>query len=173
MEEPGHPFHSMAEELQPLKPCTATKKPRITWLVDALKSKGLKIQENDLVSLDKNWSVMSGQLSDSMRNNAIVALTLALIGVLIYITVRFEFKYCRGRRRGLLHDVLITLGIAALFHKMGFGVQIDLQAIGAIMTIIGYSLNDTIIVFDRIREEIKLLRKLPIEEVITTPSTSR
>lgn len=167
MEESGHPFHGMAEELQGTDTMYAYQKnPRITWLVDALKTKDLKIQENDLVSLDKNWSVMSGQLSDSMRNNAILALTLALIGVMIYITIRFEFKYAVGAVVGLLHDVLITLGIAALFHKLGFPVQLDLQAVGAVMTIIGYSLNDTIIVFDRIREEVKLLRKMPFEEVI-------
>ena len=58
------------------------------------------------------------------------------------------------------------MGILALFHKLGFAVQIDLQVIGAIMTIIGYSLNDTIIVFDRIREDSKLLRKMKFSDVI-------
>ena len=67
---------------------------------------------------------------------------------------------------GLIHDVVITLGIMALFHKLGFAVQIDLQVIGAIMTIIGYSLNDTIIVFDRIREDTKLFRKMSFVDII-------
>ena len=84
---------------------------------------------------------MSGQFSDAMRNNAIMALAAALISILIYITFRFEFKYAVGAVVGLVHDVIITLGILAIFHQLGFPVQIDLQVIGAIMTIIGYSLE--------------------------------
>ena len=109
---------------------------------------------------------MSGQFSDAMRNNAIMGLGLALICILLYITFRFEFKYAVGAVVGLVHDVIITLGILALFHSLGFAVQIDLQVIGAIMTIIGYSLNDTIIVFDRIREDIKLMRKMKFHDII-------
>jgi len=167
MEEEGHPFHNM-----PLETANGDtmydfqRNPRITWVVDALSEKGLNIQEMQLDHLDKNWSVMSGQLSDAMRNNAMYALGFAILGILLYITLRFEFKYAVGAVVALGHDVLITLGIVALFHMLAFPVQIDLQAIGAIMTIIGYSLNDTIIVFDRIREEVKLLRKLSFEEVI-------
>ncbi len=67
---------------------------------------------------------------------------------------------------GLVHDVAITLGILAMFHALGFPVQIDLTVIGAIMTIIGYSLNDTIIVFDRIREDLRIMRKMSYSEVI-------
>jgi SecD/SecF fusion protein len=85
---------------------------------------------------------------------------------LIYITVRFEFKFAVGAVAGLVHDVIITLGFLAIFHALGFPVQIDLQVIGAIMTIIGYSLNDTIIVFDRIREDIKILRRLKFKDII-------
>jgi SecD/SecF fusion protein len=80
-----------------------------------------------------------------------MGIAIALLGILAYITVRFEFKFAIAAVIGLAHDVLITLGILALFHRLGFPVQIDLQVVGAIMTIIGYSLNDTIIVFDRIR----------------------
>jgi SecD/SecF fusion protein len=109
---------------------------------------------------------MSGQFSDAMRNNAVWALGLALIAILLYITVRFEFKYAIGAVIGLVHDVIITLGILALFHWIGFPVQIDLQVIGAIMTIIGYSLNDTIIVFDRIREDIKIMRRLSFRDIV-------
>ena len=109
---------------------------------------------------------MSGQFSDAMRYNAILGLAIALVSILIYITLRFEFKFAIGAVVGLVHDVIITLGILALFHKLGFPVQIDLQVVGAIMTIIGYSLNDTIIVFDRIREDIKILRKMKFHEIV-------
>lgn len=126
----------------------------------------MHISNDQLATLDNNWTVMSGQLSDAMRNNAIIALVLALLSVLIYITFRFEFKFAVAAVVGLAHDVVISLGIFALFHALGFIVQIDLQVVGAIMTIIGYSLNDTIIVFDRIREDIRLMRKYSYSEII-------
>jgi len=167
MEEPGHPFHGLPLEVQQGSfTYNFEHNPRLSWLVDSLSEGGLDIQEGQLVNLDKNWSVMSGQLSDAMRNNAMLALTVALIGILLYITFRFEFKYAISAVIALGHDVWITLGIVALFHMLGFPVEINLQAIGAIMTIIGYSLNDTIIVFDRIREDVRVYRKMSFTEVI-------
>lgn len=167
MEEAGHPFSNMPEvntdgqyELEYMK------NPRIVWVVKALEQGGLKVQESDLNKLDRNWSVVSGQLSDAMRNNALIALGAAIISILIYITVRFEFNFAISAVIGLIHDVAITLGILAMFHALGFPVQIDLTVIGAIMTIIGYSLNDTIIVFDRIREDMKLMRKMSFSQII-------
>ncbi len=166
MEESGHPFHGMAVEVPGDHLYPYENNPRITWVVDSLKAEGLNVSNLSLLSLDKNWSAMSGQLSDTMRNNALLALGVAMLGVLIYITFRFEFKYAVGALFGLIHDVWITLGIVALLHLLGVPVELNLQAVGALMTIIGYSLNDTIIVFDRIREEIGLHRKLSIEEVV-------
>lgn len=167
MEEVGHPFHGMPETLaNDDVTFDYENDPRITWVVKAMESEGLKVQQSDLVKLDKQWSMMSGQFSETMRNNAFLALTFALISILLYITIRFEFKYAVGAVIGLSHDVLITMGIYAMFHKLGFPVQIDLEVVGAIMTIIGYSLNDTIIVFDRIREDLKVLRKLSFSEII-------
>jgi SecD/SecF fusion protein len=167
MEEKDHPFFGMPEtETEGKLAYSYQSNPRLVWVVNTLESSGLQIQQSQLEHLDANWTVMSGQLSDAMRNNALIALGLALASILIYITLRFEFKYALGAVIGLVHDVVITLGILALFHKMGFPVQIDLQVIGAIMTIIGYSLNDTIIVFDRIREEAKLHRKMKFVDII-------
>jgi len=167
MEEKDHPFYLMPEvENEGKYAYSYESNPRLTWVVNSLASSGLEIQNSQIDHLDSNWTVMSGQFSDAMRNNAIMALSLALLSVLIYITMRFEFKFALGAVIGLLHDVLITLGILALFHKLGFPVQIDLQVIGALMTIIGYSLNDTIIVFDRIREDTKLLRKMKYTDII-------
>lgn len=167
MEEKGHPFYGMPE-FSEKKEITHPfeNNPRIEWVVNALASKNLSILDSELAQLDKNWTVMSGQLSEGMRYNAAIALGLALLSVLIYITIRFEFKYALAAVVALAHDVLITLGLLAFFNWMGFAVQIDLQVIGAIMTIIGYSLNDTIIVFDRLREDQRVLRKLPFVEII-------
>lgn len=166
-EEKNQPFYLMPQELTEGKfAYEYEKNPRLTWVVKALEANGLKISDIQLTSLENNWTVMSGQLSDAMRNNAIIALALALISILIYITFRFEFKFAFAAVVGLAHDVVITLGILALFHALGFLVQIDLQVIGAIMTIIGYSLNDTIIVFDRIREDTRLMRKSSYRDII-------
>jgi SecD/SecF fusion protein len=167
MEEKGHPFYQMPELLPEGKfVADYEKNPRIMWVVNALKDSGLDIQKSQLDSLDKNWTVMSGQFSDAMRYNAGVGLLIALFSILVYITFRFEFKYAVGAVVALVHDVIITLGVLAFFHWLGFPVQIDLQVVGAIMTIIGYSLNDTIIVFDRIREDIKIMRKMEFHELV-------
>ena len=167
MEEKGHPFYQLPENYPEGKYTYGYESnPRIVWLMNTLAEANLNVQPSQLDHLDKNWTVISGQFSDAMRNNAALGLSIALFFILLYITVRFEFKFAVAAVVGLVHDVIITLGVLALFHKLGLPVQIDLQVVGAIMTIIGYSLNDTIIVFDRIREDIKLLRKLSFKEII-------
>lgn len=89
------------------------------------------------------------QVGKDLRKKGLMAILFAMIGVLIYITIRFEFKFAVGAVIALAHDVLITLGAFSLFGK-----EIDLPIIAAFLAIIGYSLNDTIIVYDRIRENI-------------------
>ena len=88
-----------------------------------------------------------------LKRQAFWAVLWSLIGILIYISWRFEFKYALGALAALFHDVLITLGAFALF-KFEFNTPV----LAAILTIIGYSLNDTIVVFDRIRENIRIER---------------
>lgn len=167
MEEKGHPFYQMPEtEIEGKFAHSFENNPRIVWLVNALADNGLSIAPNELDSLDANWSVISGQFSDTMRNNALMGLGLALFMILLYITFRFEFKFAMAAVVGLVYDVIVTMGILAILHYIGLSVQVDLQVIGAIMTIIGYSLNDTIIVFDRIREDMDLFRKLSFKEII-------
>lgn len=167
MDQPDHPFYNMPIEIKDSGLAYSFQKnPRIDWVVKSLQTHGLIISDTQLQTLDSNWSVVSGQFSDAMRNNALLGLGMALLSILIYITFRFEFIYAVAAVVALAHDVLITMGILAFFHWMGFQVQIDLQVIGAIMTIIGYSLNDTIIVFDRIREDLKVLRKLSFYDAV-------
>lgn len=167
MEEKGHPFYQLPETAPEGKYAYSYQNnPRITWLVNSLQAADLTVAQSHIDTLDKNWNVVSGQFSSAMRNNALIGLSIALLSILVYISFRFEFNFAVAAVIGLIHDVLITLGIMALFHWMGFPIQIDLQVIGAIMTIIGYSLNDTIIVFDRIREDMKFMRKHSFAEVI-------
>jgi preprotein translocase SecF subunit len=85
--------------------------------------------------------------------SAFFAIIIAMGGILIYVMWRFEFKFALGALIALAHDVLVTLGIFSLT-----GVEISVTVIAAILTIIGYSLNDTIVVFDRIRENLLLVR---------------
>jgi SecD/SecF fusion protein len=98
--------------------------------------------------------------SELLRNSAI-ALGLGMIGILIYVTMRFEFSFALGALVALLHDVIITLGAFALF-----GRELSLIIVGAVLTIAGYSVNDTIVVFDRIREGIQTGRRGTILEIM-------
>ena len=101
------------------------------------------------------------KIGAELRGDAIMAIFSALLLILIYITIRFELKYAIGAIAALAHDVLITLGIFSLF-----GFEISLAVIAAFLTIVGYSLNDTIVIFDRIRENSKMLKKSTLVSVI-------
>ncbi len=93
------------------------------------------------------------QIGEELKKKGVMALVWALVGIIIYISIRFEFAFAVGAIVALLHDVLITVGIYCLF-----GRQLSLPIVAALLTIVGYSVNDTIVVFDRIREDIKLLK---------------
>ena len=167
MEGKGKPYFSLplAFDYKDIK-YSYENNPRIVWIVNALQKEGINITPHSLNQLEKNWTVMSGQMSESMRNNAGFGLMLALIAILIYITFRFEFKYAISAMVCLIHDVVLSIASVAILHFLKIPVQIDLHTIAALMTIIGYSLNDTIIIFDRIREDRKLMRRRPFEEVV-------
>jgi len=94
------------------------------------------------------------QVSKELTEKGWQAILLALVVILIYVSWRFRLRYAVGAVVAVIHDVSIALGIFALFH-----IDINLPTIAAFLTIIGYSLNDTIVIFDRIRENIKLDRK--------------
>ncbi|MEA3239577.1 MAG: protein translocase subunit SecF [Candidatus Bipolaricaulota bacterium] len=94
------------------------------------------------------------QVSKELAEKGWQAILLALIVILIYVSWRFRLRYAVGAVVAVIHDVSIALGIFALFH-----IDINLPTIAAFLTIIGYSLNDTIVIFDRIRENVKLYRK--------------
>jgi len=140
--------------------------PRIVWIVSALAQQGLEITEPSLQQLDNSWTRIGGQMSSAMRNNALIGLSLALFCILLYITFRFEFTYAISATFGLAIDLILTLSLLTVLHALGVPVQIDLNTIAALMTIIGYSLNDTIIIFDRIRENLKTMRRSSFKDLV-------
>ena len=167
LDQSGYPFEGL-----PLETDVTTfsyhyeNNPRILFIVNALETAGLYLTSTSLETLENSWTSISGQMSNAMRNNAFIGLAIALISILIYITIRFEFKYAMSATLGLAIDVLVTLALVTIFHTFKAPVQIDLNTIAALMTIIGYSLNDTIIIFDRIREDLKVMRKHSFEKII-------
>ncbi len=101
------------------------------------------------------------QVGDELTEDGGLAMLYALIGILIYVTLRFEKRFAAGAVIALIHDVIITIGIFALFQ-----LEFDLSVLAAILAVIGYSLNDTIVVYDRIRENFRKLRKATPAEVL-------
>jgi len=101
------------------------------------------------------------QVGDELTEDGGLAMIYALIGILIYVAMRFEYRLAIGSVAALVHDVIITLGCFALFR-----LEFDLTVLAAILAVIGYSLNDTIVVFDRIRENFRKVRKGNSEDVI-------
>ena len=167
LDQMGRPFENMPLETNNKDVLFQYQSnPRLVWVVNALESKGITLTPQCLKTLGSQWTSISGQMSNAMRNNAVIGLAVALICILIYITFRFELKYAISATLGLAIDVGITVALMSILHSLGTPIQIDLNTIAAIMTIIGYSLNDTIIIFDRIREDLKHMRKHSFKDVI-------
>lgn len=101
------------------------------------------------------------QVGDELTENGGLAMLYALIGILIYVALRFEYRFAIGSVAALIHDVIITIGF---FSMLQF--EFDLTVLAAVLAVIGYSLNDTIVVFDRIRENFRRMRKGTSIEVI-------
>ena len=116
-----------------------------------------KVENDFILSIEK----VGPKIGAELRGDAVMAIISALFLILIYITIRFELKYALGAIAALTHDVLVTLGIFSLF-----GYEISLAVIAAFLTIVGYSLNDTIVIFDRVRENSKMLKKVKLTSVI-------
>ncbi len=167
LDQMGRPFANMPLETD-MKDIAYQyqNNPRLVWIVNTLEAGGVELTPQSLKTLDSHWTSISGQMSNTMRNNAIIGLAIALLCILVYITIRFEFKYAISATLGLAIDVGITIAFMCILHALGTPIQIDLNTIAAIMTIIGYSLNDTIIIFDRIREDLKHMRKDSFRDVV-------
>jgi preprotein translocase subunit SecF len=104
---------------------------------------------------------VSGKVSEELATDGALAIVLAMIGIAIYIWVRFEWQFGVGALLTLSHDVSMTMGFFALTQ-----LQVDLNVVAAILTIVGYSLNDTVVIYDRIRENLRKFRKMAIVPLI-------
>ena len=126
---------------------------------------------DEIVSmLEANYSIVEGgisrsyvgqQVSKTLAEKGWQSVLLALIAILVYISWRFRLRYAIGAVAAVLHDVIIALGLFAIFQ-----VEVNLATIAAFLTIVGYSLNDTIVIYDRIRENLKLERRKTVFEII-------
>ena len=100
------------------------------------------------------------KVSAELLKSGIIAISIALVLMLIYIWIRFEWQFSLGAILALFHDVIVTLGLFSLF-----GLEINLSIIAAVLTIVGYSMNDTVVIFDRVRENLKKYSDIKIYEL--------
>ncbi len=105
--------------------------------------------------------VVGPKVGDELRNKGIMAIIVSLVAILIYIAIRFEWRFALAAIISEIHDVVITLGAISLFK-----IDVNLDTLAAVLTVLGYSLNDTIIIFDRIREGIKTNKKSELAPII-------
>lgn len=108
-----------------------------------------------------NVDAVSGKVSEELFTGGLIALGLAILLMLIYIWFRFEWQFGLGAVIGLFHDVILTLGMFSVFR-----LEFDLTIIAALLTIIGYSMNDTVVVYDRIRENLRKYKRMRLGELI-------
>jgi len=129
----------------------------IAYLRESFPDKIPEVESDFILSIEKVGPKIGSELS----NKAILAIISALGLILFYISIRFEFNFALSAIAALVHDVFVTVGI---FSIMGY--EISLPIIAAFLTIVGYSLNDTIVIFDRIRENIKSMKRLTYTQVV-------
>lgn len=109
----------------------------------------------------RSVDVVGPKVSSELAEQGIIAVVTAILGILMYVWFRFEWQFAVGAVISLLHDVLLTIGLFCLL-----GIEFNLQIIAAILTIVGYSLNDTVVVFDRIREYLRKYKTMPLPDLI-------
>jgi len=109
----------------------------------------------------KGVEMVGPKVGAELRNKAVLATLYALAGMLVYIAFRFEWIYGLGAVIACFHDTIITVGLFSIFNE-----QISMTVIAALLTLVGYSMNDTIVIFDRIREDLKILRREPLESIM-------
>ncbi|SMG65679.1 preprotein translocase subunit SecF [methanotrophic bacterial endosymbiont of Bathymodiolus sp.] len=149
-------FGSTKEVLIRLKPKDGFSNAQLSTEV-ATAASGAMTEQGDL----RRVEFVGPQVGDELTEDGGLALLYSMFGILIYVAWRFEYKFALGSVAALAHDVLITLGFFSLLQ-----LEFDLTVLAAILAVIGYSLNDTIVVYDRIRENFRLLRKGSAEEVM-------
>ncbi|MGE0406813.1 MAG: protein translocase subunit SecF [Candidatus Korobacteraceae bacterium] len=109
----------------------------------------------------RNVDVVGPQVGKQLQSQARLAILYSLLGMLVYIAVRFEFIYGLAATTAVAHDALVTVGIFSLLNE-----EISLTVIASLLTLVGYSMNDTIVIFDRVRENVRLLRRESYAEIV-------
>ncbi len=137
-----------------------TKEGEHTAAVNRVKQALIKRYGEDGISIER-VEMVGPKVGSDLSTKAILSLVYSLIGILIYISYRFELRFAVAAVIALAHDTILTVGALSVT-----GSEFTLPVIAALLTVIGYSLNDTIVVFDRIRENLRLKRTLPIEELV-------
>jgi len=135
------------------------------WIKENLRA---KISDNSFTILKEDR--VGPKIGDELKRDALLALFFSLIAILIYIGFRFKFIFAVGAVAALFFNVLVTLGLFAALYGVfpGLNLEIDLNIVAAFLTLIGYSINDTIVVFDRIRENLKIHKTRPLFDIINT-----
>lgn len=135
------------------------------WIKENLRT---KVAENSFTVLKEDK--VGPKIGDELKRDALLAIFFALIGILIYLGFRFKFIFALGAVVALFHDVLITIGLYAALYGLipGLNLEIDLTIVGAFLTLIGYSVNDTVVVFDRVRENLKIHKTRPFFDIVNT-----
>ena len=109
----------------------------------------------------RRTEVVGPTVSGELKQSGAIAVVVAILAVLIYIWFRFEWQFSLGAVAALVHDVLLTIGVFSALQ-----LEFNLSIIAAILTIVGYSLNDTVVVFDRVRENLRKYKKMPLDELL-------
>ncbi len=133
------------------------------WIKENLRE---KMKDNPFRVLKEDR--VGPKIGDELKRDAIVAILFSLLAILIYLGFRFKFVFAVGAVAALFHDVLITLGLYSVLYGVipGLNLEIDLTVIAAFLTLVGYSINDTVVVFDRVRENMKIHKTMDLQEVI-------
>ncbi|MCW2268056.1 MULTISPECIES: protein translocase subunit SecF [Pseudomonas] len=129
-------------------------------------SEALQKVSTDNPAVVKRVEFVGPQVGEELRDQGGLGMLLALGGIMLYLAFRFQWKFALGAILSLVHDVVVTLGILSFFQ-----ITFDLTVLAAVLAIIGYSLNDTIVVFDRVRENFRVLRKASLIENINISTT--
>ncbi|MCH7973736.1 MAG: protein translocase subunit SecF [Bacteroidetes bacterium] len=133
------------------------------WLKENLRG---KIAGNNFKIIKEDH--VGPKVGKELKQDAMIAVFFSLIAILVYLAFRFKFIFAFGAVLALFHDVLITLGLYAALYGIipGLNLEIDLTVVAAFLTLVGYSVNDTVIVFDRVRENLKIHKTMPLIDVL-------
>jgi preprotein translocase subunit SecF len=137
------------------------KKDTTNNLIETIK-KDLSLSIGDTFNFRRVENV-GPKVSSELLKSGIVAIALSLAAMLFYIWIRFEWQFSLGAILALFHDVIITLGLFSLFN-----LEINLSIVAAVLTIVGYSMNDTVVIFDRVRENLRKFSDIKINELTNT-----